>query len=948
MPKQNQTMAKWTKRILITLGVLIVLLLAAAIILPIVFKDKIEAAVKAEVNKNINAMVDWGEWDITILRSFPDLTVTVADVKVANVAPFEGIELARIGSLTATVDIKSVFGDKIDIKRIGLIKPRIHVKVLEDGTANWDIAKADTTAVTEPADTASAFNIGLREYSIEDGLLIYDDASLTYYMDLRGLDHTGSGDFTQDLFTLSTVTHADSANVVFDGIRYLKNVKADITADLDMDLPNMKFTFKENEATINQLVLGFDGWLAMPAEDIDMDLTWSAKKTDFATLLSLVPAEFAGNLDGVSMSGKAGFSGHVKGRYNDTSMPGFGVVVDVDNGRFKYPDLPAAVEDIFVDLKVNSPGGSDMDGMVVDLKRFAMKMAGNPVEARMHLTTPISDPNVDAELKAKLDLASVKQVVPMKEELKGRLNADVRMKGRMSDVEAQRYEQFTADGELILQDMHYAADSMPAVGISNLHFDFTPKFLELVAFNGTVGSSNVQAKGRMDNYLQWWLKDSTLTGSFDLAADKFDLNELMGASTETAPATPADTTPMSVIEVPANINFRMGMTVKEVIYDNLALTNVRGGLHVHERRVDFNDVFFNLFNGSVAMEGDYDTKDAARPRFDLRYDVRDMDIEKAVTYIETIQKMAPIAKTCKGTFSTDLSMQAHLDQHMNPDLNTMTGRGTLRTKNVRVEGFQPLVDVAKALKIKEIENTTLQDVNFTYRFQDGKMITDPFDVKIDRIKANVGGSTAFADQAIDYLMKAKVPTAMFGAAAARTAGSLLGEANRFLGANMKVPEELDATIKITGTVDKPIVKPMFAGGSTNVGDVIKEEIKQEVNEQISKAKEEAIAKARDEAARLVAEAQKQADQLKADARREAARLKGEAYAAADKLVNDAKDPISKAAARVGADKLKKEADKKEQQAIAEADKRADGLVETARKKGDDLIQKAEATDTTVK
>ena len=940
-------MAKWTKRILLTLGVLIVLLLAAAIILPIVFKDKIEAAVKAEVNKNINAVVDWGAWDITILRSFPDLTVTVADVKVANVAPFEGIELARIGSLTATVDIKSVFGDKIDIKRIGLIKPRIHIKVLEDGTANWDIAKADTSAA-EPADTSSAFNIGLREYSIEDGLLIYDDASLTYYMDLRGLDHTGSGDFTQDLFTLSTVTHADSANVVFDGVRYLKNVKADITADLDMDLPNMKFTFKENEATINQLVLGFNGWLAMPAEDIDMDLTWNAKKTDFATLLSLVPAEFAGDLDGVSMSGKAGFSGHVKGRYNDTSMPGFGVLVDVDNGRFKYPDLPAAVEDIFVDLKVNSPGGSDMDGMVVDLKRFALKMAGNPVEARMHLTTPISDPNVDAELKAKLDLASVKQVVPMKEELKGRLNADVRMKGRMSDVEAQRYEQFTADGELILQDMHYAADSMPPVGISNLHFDFSPKFLELVAFNGTVGTSNVQAKGRMDNYLQWWLKDSTLTGSFDLAADKLDLNELMGASTEPAPATPADTAPMSVIEVPANINFRMGMAVKEVIYDNLSLTNLRGGLHVHDRRVDLNDVFFNLFNGSVAMEGDYDTKDASKPRFDLRYDVRDMDIEKAVTYIETIQKMAPIAKTCKGTFSTDLSMQAYLDQHMNPDLNTMTGRGTLRTKNVRVDGFQPLVDLAKALKIKEIENTTLQDVNFTYRFQDGKMITDPFDVKIDRIKANVGGSTAFADQAIDYLMKAKVPTAMFGAAAARTAGSLLGEANRFLGANMKVPEELDATIKITGTIDKPIVKPVFAGGSTNVGEVIKEEIKAEANEQIAKAKAEAIAKAREEAARLVAEAQKQADQIKADARREAARLKAEGYAQADRLVNEAKDPISKAAARMAADKLKKEADKKEQQAIAEADKRADGLVEAARKKGDDLIQKAEATDTTVK
>jgi vacuolar-type H+-ATPase subunit H len=310
--------------------------------------------------------------------------------------------------------------------------------------------------------------------------------------------------------------------------------------------------------------------------------------------------------------------------------------------------------------------------------------------------------------------------------------------------------------------------------------------------------------------------------------------------------------------------------------------------------------------------------------------------------------MAPIAKTCKGKFSTDLTMKGALDQHMEPDMNALTGRGTLRTKNVRVDGFQPLVDLAKALKIKEIENTTLQDVNFTYRFQDGKMITDPFDVKIDRIKANVGGSTAFADQAIDYLMKAKVPTAMFGAAAAQTAGNLLGEANRFLGANMQVPTELDATILITGTIDKPIVKPVFAGGSTNVQEVIKEEIKQELNEQISKAREEAIAKAREEAARLVAEAQKQADQLKSDARREAARLKAEGYAQADKLVNDAKDPISKAAARVAADKLKKEADKKEAQVIAEADKRADGMVESARKKGDDLIRKAEETDTTVK
>lgn len=942
-------MAKWTKRIVLTLGILIVLLLAAAVILPIIYKDKIEAAVKEQVNRNVNAEVDWGPWDISLLRSFPNISVEVNDIRVSNKAPFEGVDLARIGTFSATVNFWVLFGEKIKLKRIAIDRPNVHVKVLADGSANYDIALPDTAATAEVDTSATAFDIALQEYTITNGHVIYDDATLPFLLELGGLQHQGSGDFTQDLFTLRTTTTADTVNVVFDGITYLKRARADIKADLEMDLANMKFTFQDNEATINQLVLGFDGWLAMPADDIDMDLTWNAKKTDFATLLSLVPAEFTSDLSGVSMSGKAAFSGHVKGTYNENGLPGFGLLMDVDNARFKYPDLPAAVENIFVDLKLNSPGGADMDGLVVDLKRFAMTMAGNPVEARMHLTTPISDPNVDAELKAALDLASVKQVVPMEEDLKGRFNADVRMKGRISDVEAQRYEKFTAEGFMRLQDLVYKSDSLPYdVGVNDLRLDFSPRFLALSNFNGTVASSSIQAKGRLDNYLQWWLRDSILTGNFDLAANKFDLNELMGPSSPESTTAAADTSKMSVIEVPGNIDFTFATRIGEVIYDNLDLTNVRGALRIHDQRVDLKDVFFNLFDGSVAMAGGYETKDPKAPRIDLRYDVKDLDIEKTVKYVDMVQKMAPIAKTCKGRFSTDLSMKATLNEHMEPDLNTLTGKGTLRTRNVQVDGFQPLVDIAKALKIQEIQNTTLQDVLFTYEFRDGKMVTDPFDVKIDRIAARVGGSTAFVDHTIDYDMTAKVPTAMFGAAAAQTVGGLLGEANRFLGTGMKVPDNLDVTIKMTGTVDKPVVKPVFAGGTTSVKEVIKEEIKEQINIQIDKAKEELIANAKAERDRLIAEAQAQADKLKTDARREAANVKAQAYKAADDELAKVSNPLAKAAAKLVADKAKQEADRKEQQAVAEADKRADGIVDAARKQGDELVRKAEEKDASVK
>jgi hypothetical protein len=104
---------------------------------------------------------------------------------------------------------------------------------------------------------------------------------------------------------------------------------------------------------------------------------------------------------------------------------------------------------------------------------------------------------------------------------------------------------------LILLGMNYKSDSLPAVSASTAcYFDFSPQFLALTSFDGSVGSSNIQAKGRMDNYLQWWLKDSTLVA---VSTDRQQVRpeRIDGAiHAEDTAAAAADTTSLSVIEVP--------------------------------------------------------------------------------------------------------------------------------------------------------------------------------------------------------------------------------------------------------------------------------------------------------------------------------------------------------------------------------------------------------------
>src|SRR6185369_14846835 len=204
---------KIVKRTLIVIGALILLLLATAIIIPVFFKDKIMAVVKKQVNENVNATVDFKDVDISILHSFPHLSVSIIDVSVVGIEPFKNDTLISAKSIDVSLDLMKAIKGTYDILNIGLITPRIHAIVMENGKANWDIAKPSPEA--KPAAESAPFAMKLRKYSIENGFIDYDDKQGKMHVTITNLVHKGSGDFTSDAFTLSTNTTADAITFIY-------------------------------------------------------------------------------------------------------------------------------------------------------------------------------------------------------------------------------------------------------------------------------------------------------------------------------------------------------------------------------------------------------------------------------------------------------------------------------------------------------------------------------------------------------------------------------------------------------------------------------------------------------------------------------------------------------------------------------------------------------------
>ena len=75
------------KKILKITAICLAVLIALAFTLPFVFKGKILALARNQVNKNVNATVDFSDVDISLFRHFPRLAVAML-LPQANITRF--------------------------------------------------------------------------------------------------------------------------------------------------------------------------------------------------------------------------------------------------------------------------------------------------------------------------------------------------------------------------------------------------------------------------------------------------------------------------------------------------------------------------------------------------------------------------------------------------------------------------------------------------------------------------------------------------------------------------------------------------------------------------------------------------------------------------------------------------------------------------------------------
>ncbi|MEZ4766781.1 MAG: AsmA family protein, partial [Calditrichia bacterium] len=137
------------KKIIGIIAGILLLILVALIALPMIFRDDIIAWIKTDVNKNFTATVDFADVDISLIRSFPQMSVGLRGLTVVNHEPFAGDTLAVIDNLEIALQLSSLWqGGAMVINSILVERPRISVMVNSDGAMNTNIVKPNPEQMT--------------------------------------------------------------------------------------------------------------------------------------------------------------------------------------------------------------------------------------------------------------------------------------------------------------------------------------------------------------------------------------------------------------------------------------------------------------------------------------------------------------------------------------------------------------------------------------------------------------------------------------------------------------------------------------------------------------------------------------------------------------------------------------------------------------------------------
>lgn len=492
---------------------------------------------------------------------------------------------------------------------------------------------------------------------------------------------------------------------------------------------------------------------------LDINAALNAK-IDLAKLnraLGIPDLELKGNLTA---------DGTAKGKFDKEkgTFPVTNAVINLTNGFLKTKYYPNPISNIEIVSTVSNPKGTFNDLKVV-LKPAQFTFEENPVYVKANLSH-FDNLNYDINARGTLDIGKIYKVFSQKGlDVDGYIKADLSLKGNQRDAEKGNYSKLKNSGTLEIKNIAFTSEYLPKKFLVKQGvFKFSNDKMKFNTFLASYGQSDIKMNGYLQNVFNFIAtKNGVLRGAFTLDSDYINADEFMSESTQKETSNTTNTTvatkPTSetgVIVIPSNLDLHFKANAQKVDFNGLALKNAKGSLKMKNGTLNMQNTGFDLIGCTVAMNANYKSENPKNARFDYQIKAKEFDIKRAYKEVKLFREMASAAEKAQGIISLDYNLKGRLNANMEPVLPSLSGKGVISIKNVKMYGMKMFNSVARKTSKESIKNPELNQVDIKSSIKNNIITVERFKFKFAGFRPRIEGTSSL-DGRLNLKMRLGLP-----------------------------------------------------------------------------------------------------------------------------------------------------------------------------------------------
>ena len=415
-------------------GIFVGSILFLMFIIPLLFPGTISDQIKIFANKRLAGKLDYKKTHLTFFRHFPSLTVSVDDLLLKGSAPFQQDTLLAAKEVAAGINLKNlIFDGEVKIDEIYVTDAYANVFVNSKGQANYNVYVSEPS--TSPKDTTEkGTSIKIDLIKFRNWHIKYHDRTAAILVDAKGLNYTGTGGLSEDIFDLKTDLEINQLDFSMNRIWYAKqkSLHADLITRINTNA--LTLVLRKNELRINDLPLKFNGFVSILKDGYDLDIKAASENTTIRDMISVLPPQYLDWAKDTKLEGKSDLFFALKGKFSEPRKlkPRFTARLLVNDGVISSDKAPVPMNNLNVDLNIDFPS-LDTEQLGLDLKKLSFDLGDKNNFRAVVKTRGLNEMTVNADIRGALNLQTLDEALGLKDlDIRGLMNADVKANGIFS------------------------------------------------------------------------------------------------------------------------------------------------------------------------------------------------------------------------------------------------------------------------------------------------------------------------------------------------------------------------------------------------------------------------------------------------------------------------------------------------------------------------------------